>query len=69
MGEPQDMDELLAQAEPVDAAPHTTRRAVGLAAALVAAGAAVAIVVTGSAHGLLVAVLWLVTLGASRPLY
>ena len=69
MGEPQDMDELLAQAERVDAAPHTTRRAVGLAAALVAAGAAVAIVVTGSAHGLLGAILWLVTLGASRPLY
>ena len=68
MGDPQDMDELLAQAERVDAAPHTTRRAVGVAAALVAAGAAVAIVVTGSAHGLLVAILWLVTLGASRPL-
>jgi len=68
MGEPQDMDELLAQAERVDAAPHTTRRAVGVAAALIAAGAAVAIVVTGSAHGLLVAILWLVTLGGPRLL-
>jgi GTP-binding protein YchF len=36
MGEPQDMDELLAQAERVDAAPHTRRRAIGLAAALLA---------------------------------
>ncbi|MDT0233658.1 hypothetical protein [Curtobacterium sp. BRB10] len=69
MGEPHDMDELLAQAERVDAAPHTTRRAVGLAAALVAAGAAVAVAVTGSAHGLLVAILWLATLGGSRPLF
>jgi hypothetical protein len=39
MGEPQDMDELLAQAERVDAAPHTARRAVALAAALLAAAA------------------------------
>jgi hypothetical protein len=68
MGEPQDMDELLGQAERVDASPHTTRRALGLAAALVAAGAAVAIVVTGSAHGLLGAILWLVALGGSPPL-
>ncbi|MCA5922174.1 hypothetical protein [Curtobacterium oceanosedimentum] len=69
MREPQDMDELLAQADPVDAAPHTARRAVGLATALLASGAAVAIALTGSAHGLLVAVLWLATLGGSRPLF
>jgi hypothetical protein len=37
MGEPQDMDELLGQAERVDASPHTTRRALGLAAATSAA--------------------------------
>lgn len=69
MGEPRDMDELLAQAERVDAAPHTTRRAVGLATALVAAGAAAAaIVATGSARGILAAILWLITLGGSPPL-
>ncbi|QZQ56395.1 hypothetical protein KZI27_06070 [Curtobacterium sp. TC1] len=68
MGEPQDMDELLAQAERVDAVPHTARRAVALAAALLAAGAAVAIVATGSARGLLAAILWLITLGGSPPL-
>lgn len=69
MGKPQDMDELLERAERVDAAPHTTRRVVGLAAALVAVGAAVAIAVTGSANGLLVPILWLVTLGGSPPLF
>ena len=46
MGEPQDMDELLAQAERVDAAPHTARRAVGLGVGLVTIGAAVAVAVT-----------------------
>ena len=46
MGEPRDLDELLARSEVVDAAPHTARRAVGLGVGLVTIGAAIAVAVT-----------------------
>jgi hypothetical protein len=68
MGEPRDLDDLLAQAEPVDAPPHTVRRAIALAIALGGTGAAIAaaiaVVVAGGFGGALTAVLWLISLGS-----
>jgi hypothetical protein len=64
MGEPRDLDDLLAQAEPVDAPPHTVRRAIALGVALAGTGVAIAVVVAGGFGGVLTAILWLVTLGS-----
>ncbi|MBF4583973.1 hypothetical protein ITJ54_14985 [Curtobacterium sp. VKM Ac-2865] len=64
MGEPRDLDDLLAQAEPVDAPPHTARRAIALAIALASTGVAIAVVVAGGFGGVLTVVLWLTTLGS-----
>ncbi|OII38274.1 hypothetical protein BIU98_14580 [Curtobacterium sp. MMLR14_010] len=68
MGEPRDLDDLLAQAEPVDAPPHTVRRTIALAIGLGGTGAAIAaaiaVVVAGGFGGALTAVLWLISLGS-----
>ena len=68
MGEPRDLDDLLAQAEPVDAPAHTARRAIALAVALAGTGAAIAVgiavVVAGGFSGVLTAVVWLISLGS-----
>jgi hypothetical protein len=58
MAEPRDLDDLLAQAEPVDAPAHTARRLVALAVALVAIGVAVAIGVSGGFSGVLTMIEW-----------
>jgi len=68
MSDPRDLDDLLAQAEPVDAPPHTARRAIALAVALAGSGAAIAVaiamVVAGGFSGVLTAVVWLISLGS-----
>jgi len=56
MGEPRDIDELLAGARRVEAESHTARRAIGLGTALIATGATVAFIVLGTARGLLLTV-------------
>lgn len=57
MGDPRDLDELLAGADVVDAPSHTVRRAVGLGVALVGIGVAVAVGLTSGAYAVLGAVL------------
>ncbi|WIE76391.1 hypothetical protein [Curtobacterium sp. MCSS17_007] len=53
MGEPRDLDQLLASAPRVDAQPHTVRRGIGLGATLLLTAGLVACIVLGIAHGLL----------------
>ncbi len=53
MGEPRDLDELLASAHRVDARPHTVRRGIGLGTTLLVTAVLVAGIVLGIAHGLL----------------
>ncbi|PYY36896.1 hypothetical protein DEJ16_01735 [Curtobacterium sp. MCJR17_055] len=62
MADPRDLDDLLAQAEVVDAPPRTARRAISLA--LVLAGTCVAIAVGALAgfRGLVIAAIWYATL-------
>jgi hypothetical protein len=64
MGDPRDLDDLLAQAERVDAPPRTARSAVNLA--LVLAGTCVAIAVGALVgfRGLVIAAIWYATLGS-----
>ncbi len=57
MGDPRDLDELLARADVVDAPSHTVRRAVGLGVALTGIGVAVAVGLTSGASAVLGAVL------------
>ena len=57
MGDPRDLDELLAGADVVDAPSHTVRRLVGLGAGLVGIGVAVAVGLTSGAFAVLGAVL------------
>lgn len=57
MGDPRDLDELLAGADVVDAPSHTVRRVVGLAVALTGIGVAVAVGLTSGASAVLGAVL------------
>lgn len=57
MGDPHDLDELLAGADVVDAPSHTVRRAVGLGVALTGIGVAVAVGLTSGASAVLGAVL------------
>jgi hypothetical protein len=64
MGEPRDLDDLLAQAEPVDAPPHTARRAIALAIALASTGVAIAIGVAGGFSGVLTVIEWFTSLAA-----
>ncbi len=57
MGDPRDLDELLAGADVVDAPSHTVRRMVGLGVALVGIAVAVAVGLTSGAYAVLGAVL------------
>jgi hypothetical protein len=65
MGDPRDLDDLLAQAEVVDAPPRTARRAISLALVLVSTCVAIAFGALAAFRGLVIAAIWYATLGST----